>query len=141
MRMEKYNVFAAVMVLPALFLSGCMWMMAAHHDRRNGSDKEANDVFWQEIKTSDSPKKHLSIAEAYRRDAEDYRSLAEEHRKRKEAYRKYGDKHDKNMEFMITHCQRLVEKFTELANEMESMARKHEEMAEKLSAARENSPD
>ena len=137
----KSKIMPSIVLLVCLSLSGCMAMMApmmAGHAGHDKAEEESGDTFWKQIKTADTPKKHLSMAKAYRQDAEDYRLIAKDHQRRKAIYQSYKDKtgiyrmSDDSVEFMTIHCQRLVEKFTELAEEMESMARKHEETAEKL---------
>ncbi len=133
----KSEILLAVAALLGLSLSSCMWMMVpmmATHDEQTKTMEKSGWTFWKKIEVADSPQEHLSIAKSYRQDAEDYRLLAEEHQRRKAAYQSYNDKpriEKSTAEFMVIHCQRLVEKFTELADEMESLAQKHEVMAEK----------
>jgi hypothetical protein len=115
-----------------------MWMMAPMMATRDGQakvQKESGWTFWKELETADTPQEHHAIAESYRRDAEDYRLQAKEHERIKTVYQDYKDKpgmDEVTAEFMVIHCQRLVEKFSKLADEMESLARQHELIAEKI---------
>lgn len=133
-----------IVMLLGLSLSGCLAMdpiMTTHTGQANAK-KESKDTFWKQIKTDDTPQKHLSIAKDYRSDAKNYRLLAKDHQRRKAAYQSYNDKSweqtvsKDTAEFMVIHCQRLVEKYTELADEMENIAKKHEEMAENVAERR-----
>ncbi len=126
-----------MLILLSLSISGC-WMMApvmGGHAGQTKAKEEAEWIFWKKLETADTPKEHLAIAKSYRQDAEDYRLEAKEHQRRKTVYEGYKEKpgmDENTAEFMAIHCQRLVEKYTELADEMEILARQHEVIAETL---------
>ncbi len=145
----KPQIMPVMLMLLGLSLSGCLWMMAPMLATGAGQSKaketkaeEADWTFWKRLETADTPQKQYAIAKSYRQDAEDYRLQAKEHQRRKTVYESYGSKpwgDEATAEFMVIHCQRLVEKFAELADEMESLAQEHEMTAEKI--AREQKKD
>jgi len=122
----KPKLLFIVAIVLGLSLSDCRWMMApmrASHSRQNKSKERVAQTFWEKIATANTPQEHRAIAKAYRQNAEDYRLLAKKHARRKAAYQGYKEKpgaDEATAEFMIIHCQRLVEKFTELVEETEA---------------------
>jgi hypothetical protein len=135
---SKPKIMVVIVMLLGLSLSGCPWMMVpmmATHVGQTKTKEETKWTFWKRLEAADTPQKHRGIAESYRQEAEDYRLLAEQHQQVKAVYRGYKDKpnmDEETAELMVIHCQRLVEKFTELADEMESLAQKHETIADTI---------
>ncbi len=131
---DKLKVLPAIVILLGLSLSGCTGgtPMKGNYLARTEDKEEFGRIFREKLETADTPQKHRSIAESYRREAKDYRLLAKEHQRRKKVYQNYKEKRGVAAEFMVTHCQNLVNKFSGLADEMEILAQQHEMLAEKI---------
>jgi len=84
-------------------------------------------TFWKNLKVSQSSaSQHRTIASSYRQSALEYRRMAQEHERMKAEYAVY----DSDVAtVMQSHCDSLVQKFNDLAAEMEAMANEHEEFA------------
>jgi hypothetical protein len=83
----------------------------------------------QKIESAKTKADHEALAAFYEQEAKSLQAKAEEHKEMGKAYSKFG--HLKEKQHLVTHCDRLVEKYNGAANESLALAKLHRELAAK----------